>query len=98
MSDRKPEVPFAAMLAVLEYYESHGGRTWLDQAPAEHEAACELLEALDGIAHFYRCEYGCPERVHIEIPDWDEVKKAIANCRAASKGPGNGRLSRHRRQ
>lgn len=48
------------------------------------DAAREILELYP---QTYRCEYGTPERVHIEVADWQEIKPkleaAIRACEAA---------------
>lgn len=36
-------------------------------------AVAELLSS----SQTYRCEVGCPERIHIDLPDWEDFKEKV---------------------
>ncbi len=95
MSERKPEAnrPFAAMWLLIMGAERGllpRRSESIEQARAEYEVACELLEALGGVAACFDNKGNFNplfQDQHSEM--LEKIDAAIANCRAAGKEPAD---------
>lgn len=50
---------------------------FVPKKPSKYDLLQQAVADLLLSAQEYRCEYGSPERVHIESPDWEEFKTKV---------------------